>query len=116
MTRRAARIDDNQPEIVAALRAVGATVTPTHTAGAGFPDLCVGFRGQNYLLEIKDGTKIPSKRKLTSDQVEWHGAWRGQVAVVESVDEALAAIGAEVKDNWKGIGGLAADAVKRVIA
>jgi hypothetical protein len=64
-------------------------VQPLHTVGRGVPDLLVGFRGQNFLLELKDGSKRPSERKLTDDQQEWHQQWRGQVAVVESVDEAL---------------------------
>lgn len=90
--RRAARVDANQAEIVAALRAVGASVHPTHALGAGFPDIVVGFRGANYLMEIKDGSKTPSKRKLTKDEKEWHASWAGAVHIVESVDDALAVI------------------------
>lgn len=93
---RAAAVDANQSEIVAALRGVGATVQPLHTVGKGCPDLAVGWRGQNYFLEVKDGKKPPSARTLKPDQVEWHGGWKGQVAVVKSVDEALSAIGAKV--------------------
>lgn len=92
--RRAAKVDGNHGQIVAALRAVGATVTSTASAGAGFPDLTVGYRGRTYLLEVKDPAQVPSKRRLTPAQVEWHAAWRGQVAVVESVEEALEVIGA----------------------
>jgi len=95
--RRAAKVDANQPEIVKALRRVGASVTPTHTAGEGFPDLAVGFRGANYLIEVKDGSKPPSARKLTPPQQEWHVTWGGQVAVVKDVDEALAVLGLEVR-------------------
>jgi Holliday junction resolvase len=94
MARRAARIDDNQPEIVRALRAVGATVEVSSAVGGGFPDLVCGYRGNTYLLEVKDGKKPPSKRKLTPDQVEWHDRWRGQVAIVKSINEALNVIGA----------------------
>lgn len=92
---RAAKVDANQSEIVAALRSVGATVQPLHTVGKGCPDIVAGFRGSNYFLEIKDGKKPPSARALTSDQVEWHGGWKGQVVVVKTVDEALQAIGAK---------------------
>lgn len=90
----ARRTDSNQSVIVKALREVGATVAPTHELGKGFPDIVVGFRGINWMIEIKDGNKPPSKRKLTPDEVEWHALWRGQVAVVNSVDEALKLIGA----------------------
>lgn len=90
---RAAKVDANQKEIVAALRKVGASVSSTATIGKGFPDLIVGFRGVNYLLEVKTGTKPPSERKLTPDQVTFHAAWAGQIAVVNSVEEAFKAIG-----------------------
>lgn len=53
------------------------------------PDLLVGYQGRNYLLEIKDGGKVPSARKLTPDQVAWHDAWRGAVCVVTSPEEAI---------------------------
>ncbi|WP_386681891.1 hypothetical protein [Loktanella sp. R86503] len=91
--RYAAKVDDNQPEIIEALRKAGCSVTPTHQAGKGFPDLAVGRQGRTYLLEIKDGSKIPSKQKLTDDQVRWHGAWLGHKAVVRNVGEALEAVG-----------------------
>lgn len=93
--RRAAKVDRNQPEIVAALRDVGASVQPLHSVGKGCPDLLVGFRGANYLLEVKDGRLAPSDRKLTAAQAEWHPAWRGHATVVKSVDEALKAIGVD---------------------
>jgi hypothetical protein len=90
----ARRVDANQRAIVAALRDVGASVEHLHTLGEGAPDLLVGFRGVNTLLEVKDGSKPPSRRRLTPDEATWHAAWRGQVTVVETIDEALAAIGA----------------------
>lgn len=92
--RRAARVDANQGDIVDALLAVGATVQTLAAVGDGVPDLLVGFRLMNFLLEVKDGAKAPSARKLTDDQEKWHSAWRGQSQVVNSIDEALQAIGA----------------------
>jgi hypothetical protein len=83
------RVDDNQVDIVAALRAVGASVQHLHTVGQGCPDIAVGFRGQSYLLEIK----MPGKA-LTKDEAVWHSKWRGQVAIVYGVDDALMVIGA----------------------
>ena len=94
--RRAAKVDDNQAEIVRALQAIGASVESLAAVGAGVPDILVGYQGRNVLMEIKDGAKIPSKRRLTSDQVKWHGKWRGQVAVVESIDQAYKALGCTV--------------------
>ena len=58
--RRAARIDRNQPEIVEALRKLGASVQPLHTVHDSVPDLLIGYQGRNFLLEVKDGTKPPS--------------------------------------------------------
>jgi hypothetical protein len=94
--RRAARIDSNQPMIVDGLRAVGATVQPIHTIGRGCPDLLVGYRGRNYLMEVKDGSLSPSRRYLTEDEEDWHRGWNGQVTVVEDLTEALRVIGVPV--------------------
>lgn len=93
MGRRAAKVDANQKQIVKALRDAGATVQHLHAVGAGCPDLLVGFRGINYLMEVKDGHKPPSARKLTDDQVTWHRDWRGNAHVVKSITEALAVLG-----------------------
>lgn len=92
--RRAARTDANQKEIVNALRRVGATVHDTSRLGEGFPDIVAGYRSINYFLEVKDGSKPPSQKKLTEAEAKWHSEWSGQSAVVESVDEALRVIGA----------------------
>lgn len=97
MSRYRARIDDNQTKIVEALRSIGATVQSLAGVGKGCPDLVVGFRSVNYLMEIKDGAKVPSARKLTPDEAEWHDLWRGEVYVVKSVTQALIVIGAFVE-------------------
>lgn len=94
VVRRAAKTDANQAEIVKALRAAGATVQSLAAVGQGVPDLLVGIRGQTLLMEVKDGKKPPSERRLTPDQMEWHGAWRGgPLAVVDGVDAALRVLG-----------------------
>jgi hypothetical protein len=87
--RRAAKIDANQNEIVKALRKLGASVWITSGLGKGAPDLVIGFRNKNYLAELKDGSKPPSARKLTDDEKEFHKLWYGQVAVIESVEQAI---------------------------
>jgi len=95
--RRAAKVDKNQAEIVKALRQAGATVQSLAATGDGVPDLLVGFQRQTVLIEVKDGSKPPSARELTPDQIEWHMHWRGgPCVVVNSVGEALAAIGVTV--------------------
>lgn len=85
---RAARADANQPDVIAALRSAGATVQPLHVIGRGCPDLLVGYRGVNLLVEVKDGSRPASARQLTPDQRRWHDEWRGQVDVVQSADQA----------------------------
>lgn len=90
--RRAAKLDRNQPEIVEALRGIGASVESLAAVGHGVSDLLVGFRQRNLLLEIKDGRLAPSRRVLTPDQVLWHAQWRGTVYVVETVEQAIEAV------------------------
>jgi len=95
--RRASKVDENQKAVVSALRSSGATVTLLHAVGGGCPDLLAGYRGGNYLIEVKDGSKPPSARKMTDPQVEFHRDWRGQVCVVTNPIEALAALGIELR-------------------
>ncbi len=94
--RRACRVDANQPQIVDALRAVGAKVQPLHTVGGGVPDLLVLYRKTYFLVEIKDGAKPPSARYLTPDQQAWHREFAAPTLhVVNTVNQALEAIGAK---------------------
>lgn len=93
MKRRAARVDANQREIVQALRQCGASVAITSAVGNGFPDLVVAAPGgATVLVEIKDGTKPPSARRLTPAEEEFRSSWCGRWTLVESVDEAVALV------------------------
>lgn len=91
MSRRAARIDDNQPNVVEALRAAGCRVHITSMLGQGFPDLLVGAPwGELFLVEVKDPSQPPSKQRLTLDESEWHRLWRRfPVLVATSAAQAL---------------------------
>jgi hypothetical protein len=102
--RRAAKIDASQTEIVEGLKDAGLTILSTASLGRGAPDVVAGgslpcphcgarFK-QNVMLEIKDGAKFPSQRKLTEAEETFHETWKGQVAIVNDLDEALHAIGA----------------------
>ena len=108
--RRAAKIDDNQAVIVKALRKAGCEVMSLAAIGNGCPDLLV-YRGGHtmrftegestilrtfppgfiHMLEIKDGGKSPSRRKLTPHQEPFHKRWPVQVVTNET--EALEAVG-----------------------
>lgn len=104
MRRRASRTDANHADVMRALRAVGCSVQDLSAVGQGCPDLLIGVSTRNIAMEVKDGAKGPSRRKLTPAQVDWHGGWRGQACVVSSADEALAivaAIRAEAMDGWE---------------
>lgn len=91
-----AQRDANEPGIVDTLLAVGASVRRSND-GDGFPDLVVGFRGVNYLIEVKlplgpRGGEAHSK--LNDDQAEFFRGWRGQRAIARHPREALDIIGA----------------------
>ena len=86
--RRAARTDANQQEIMEYLALKGCSVRSLASVGKGIPDLLVGYKGVNLLLEVKDGNKTASQQKLTPDQVEFFNNWNGQVMVVTNKNEA----------------------------
>lgn len=94
--RRAAKVDDNQALIVQTLRDMYLSVAITSQLGDGFPDIVVGYGGKNYMFEIKDPEKVPSKRKLTEDERKFHNNWRGQINTVETVEDVLAVIAEEL--------------------
>lgn len=84
------RTDRNHAEIINALRKIpNLSVFSTHEVGKGFPDIVIGYKGVNYLIEIKDGNKPPSARKLTDAELQFHSNWRGQIKIVNNLDEVL---------------------------
>ena len=84
------RTDRNHAEIINALRKIpNLSVFSTHEVGKGFPDIVIGYKGINYLIEIKDGNKPPSARKLTDAELQFHSNWKGQIKIVNNFDELL---------------------------
>jgi hypothetical protein len=84
------KVDANHKDLMTKLRLIpGISVASTHTIGKGFPDIVIGYKGLNYLVEIKDGTKPPSQRKLTQDEVSFHSNWNGQVQICNNFYEVL---------------------------
>lgn len=90
--RRANKIDGNQTAIVEALRWAGCSVQSLAAVGSGVPDLLVGTRGDNILMEVKDPTQALSDRRLTPHQKKWHSLWLGKAHVVETAEQALAIV------------------------
>lgn len=91
--RYAARKDANKDDIVAALRRVGCYVYDLRQP----VDLLASRAGKAWMIEIKDGAKAPSDRKLTPAQVQFMANWTGpKVITVTCVDEALQAVG----EDW----------------
>jgi hypothetical protein len=87
--RRAAKIDDNQQELVELIRAMGVSVAITSAAHDGFTDLVLGFGGVTVLTEVKDGSKEPARRKLTPKQQTFHGSLKGAITVIENEQQAV---------------------------
>ena len=85
--------DANQSEIIDGLRSLGATVVSLSNVGGGCPDIVIGYKGVNYLVEIKDGNKPKSERELRAKQHAFFDSWKGQVEVATSLDECLKIIG-----------------------
>lgn len=95
--RRAAKVDDNQKEIVEGLRKFGASVLITSQLKNCF-DILVGYKGVNYIMEIKDGKKPPSQRKLSEGEQKFKDSWKGgEYYVVLSLEQAIKII----NDNFK---------------
>ena len=79
------RRDENEPEIVQALEAIGCTVLRQD-----FPcDLAVGYRARNFYIEVKNPNKPKRDRQLTKTQKQFFASWKGQVRVVETPEEAI---------------------------
>ncbi|MEK6591981.1 MAG: hypothetical protein AABZ67_02750 [Pseudomonadota bacterium] len=85
--RRASKVDGQQSVIVAALRRVGWQVRSTSMVGDDFPDLICASRGRTVLFEVKSAGK-----EQTQGQREFSEHWPGELYVVRTVEEALAAV------------------------
>lgn len=82
--RRAARVDANHAEVAEAYRMLGCSFLSLASLGRGAPDAAVGWAGLTSLIEIKDGKKPKSARKLTEDQEKFWETWKGGVRLIDS--------------------------------
>lgn len=113
------KTDENHTEITGALRQLRVTYSNTHEVGYGYPDICCGVRGLsligdfdrvevmkrlegvkgltvlqgcNVLLEVKN-PNAKRQWRFTKFEKAWHKRWRGQKAVVETIEDVLRLLG-----------------------
>lgn len=90
--RRRARTDANHADVRDALRVAGWTVIDTSRAGDGFPDLVALKHGRIEFVEVKDGSKPPSERRLTAAEAQLAKRFLAAgvaVRIVTTIDEAV---------------------------
>jgi Holliday junction resolvase len=90
--RRAAKVDANHAEIRDGMRKAGFAVFDCAGLGRGLPDLIAVKAGRVVFIEVKDGSKVPSARKLTEAQQKVHAAFTANgypIQVITSVEEAV---------------------------
>jgi hypothetical protein len=92
--RRAARKDENHNEITEYLQSLGWSVHDTSGLGYGFPDALVGKPEFCCVVEIKDGNKSPSERKLTAKEQAFKDNWTGPYVLAVSPEDAAAQLDA----------------------
>jgi len=84
--RYAKRTDQNQAAIVQALNEIPGCVCYV----LGDPlDLLIGFRGFNFLVEIKRPDKINQPSSRTKKQKKFIPNWTGQVRVASTLEEIV---------------------------
>lgn len=87
-TRRAAKVDENQPLIVKHMRAIGMIVEIL-----GMPsDLLVSKNMITLVVEVKNPKKDPSSRRLTDQELTFYTRWHhhGLFCVIETSDDVKA--------------------------
>jgi len=89
------RKDANHAQIVSTFRSLGAYVVDIAAVKNAF-DIIVYHSGKTYSVEIKDGEKPPSARKLSKGEEECKMGIESvgcEYHVISSVDEAVDLIG-----------------------
>ena len=85
--QRASRQDSNHGIIRQVFIDAGLSTLDLHQL-KGACDLIVGGLGINVLIEIKDGSKPPSKRRLTEKEEAFHNRWIGPLFIIETIEQA----------------------------
>lgn len=90
---RARKVDQNQSEIVSALRGIGVQVFVASSVGEGLPDLICMHRGATTLVEVKNGSKLTGAQVWFNEGAKLAGV---KIHIVNNVSEALAIFGARL--------------------
>jgi len=87
--RTACRKDRNHTAIAEVFSQFGFTVIDTSAFSGRMLDILVYIGDYHFqFIEIKDGSKPPSARKLTTDEVEFMQTHHGHCTVIESEEQA----------------------------
>lgn len=85
--RARAKRDSNEQDLVKIIRQLGGGWLSTAST-PGELDGVIGYAGIDQRVEIKDGTKLPSKQKLSEDENRTFLEWQGRKpVVVKSIDD-----------------------------
>lgn len=85
---RAPKKDANHVEVGDGLRALGWSVLDLAQHGVSV-DYAIGKPGFACLLEVKDGKKKPSARKLTEKEQKLRDNWKGPYVAAISLIDAI---------------------------
>jgi hypothetical protein len=83
------RKDDNHDEIKEEFERLGAGVKDVHSL-PDFVDIIVTYQDSTVMVEIKDGAKPPSARKVTPGEQKFSDYWiskGGKWACIKSLEE-----------------------------
>ena len=86
--KQAARTDANHKEISKIFESLGWSVLDIHQI-PNCADIIVGKLMHNVVIEIKDGSKPPSKRKLTPGEIKFKDRWRGDYRIVTCLQDVI---------------------------
>ena len=92
--RSSNRSDENQDEIVKALRGINGV-----SVEMGHDDILVGYKGRNYWIELKNPEAIsnvtgqPMPSKIRKSQYKIRETWCGQYDIAWTLEQILKVIG-----------------------
>lgn len=86
---RARKVDANHGAVRDFLREHGWAVRSLASIGYDLPDFVVAREHFTALVEVKDGSKSPSKRKLSEGQESFRKTWPGIVITALNPEHAL---------------------------